>query len=355
MGMRSYVEQRVLAVAAAFVFGGMAADQAHALALGGDFAADYTVTSLGSVAGLPTNYGGLTFLNNNTLLIGGAANTAAGSLYTVGVVRGADGHISGFSGSATRYGSSIGEYNDGGVAFGPGGVLFTSRWPVNELGQTKPGSVDEDKVINLAALGVAGSHAAINFVPAGFAGAGLVKLVSWSGGEFYSAELVPDGLGTFDLANLVLVDLDPIAAGIQNLPGGPEGFVYIDGANDGFAGFDSMLVSDYSSGRVSAYRIDASGNPLVSTRRDFITGLTGAEGAAIDPLTGDFLFSTFGGGSQVVLVQGFNAPPPPPPTCGVPGTPDCAIPEPSTLPLAGLVLAGLLGWTGRRRAGRATP
>lgn len=28
----------------------------------------------------------------------------------------------------------------------------------------------------------------------------------------------------------------------------------------------------------------------------------------IDPLTGDFLFSTFGGGNQVVVVQGFAIP-----------------------------------------------
>lgn len=39
-----------------------------------------------------------------------------------------------------------------------------------------------------------------------------------------------------------------------------------------------------------------------------MTGLSGAEGAAIDPLTGDFLFSTFGGGDRVIVVRGFAAP-----------------------------------------------
>lgn len=335
---------QVSALAIAAVAGTMSGE-AHALAVGVDFAADYTVASLGSVAGLPTNYGGLTFLNNNTLLIGGAANGAAGSLYTVGVVRDANNHVTGFAGSAVRFGGAngaVGEFNDGGVGFGPNGVLFTSRWPVNGLGQTKPGSTNEDKIIDLGALGVASSHAAFAIVPVGFAGAGQIKLVSWSGGQFYSASLTPDGNGTFDITGLTQVDVDTTTIGIDNLPGGPEGFVYIDGANDGFNGIDSMLISDYSSGRVSAYEIDGNGNPILSSRRDFITGLTGAEGAAIDPLTGDFLFSTFGGANQVVVVQGFLVPPPPPPVCGVPGTPACPIPEPGSLPLLALAAGSLL-------------
>lgn len=48
-------------------------NDAHALALGLDFSADYTASSLGSVPGLPPLYGGLTFLDSDTLLIGGNA------------------------------------------------------------------------------------------------------------------------------------------------------------------------------------------------------------------------------------------------------------------------------------------
>lgn len=300
----------------------------QAQTLGGDFATDYSVHDLGSVAGLPTNYGGLTFLNSSTILIGGAANGSTGSLYTIGVTRDADQHITGFTGSAARYGTAIGEYNDGGVVFGPGGVLFTSRWPINQLGQTKPGSTDEDKIIDLAALGVAGSHSAINFVPAGFGGAGSVKLVSYSGGQWYSGALQADGSGTYDLVNLTAVDLDLNTGGIQNVPGGPEGFVYIGAANAAF-GTDSMLISEYGAGSVGAYQVDANGDPLVATRRTFLSGLSGAEGATIDPLTGDFLFSTFGGSNRVVVVSGFVAP---------------SVPEPSTwMTLAlGLAAAGVV-------------
>ena len=304
------------------------------LQLGADFAADYSVFDLGSVPGLPPLYGGLTLLPNdpNTLLIGGAANTSAGRLYTIGVVRDADNHIVGFSGTASQFGD-VGEYNDGGVVFGPGGVLFTAQWPVNQLGQTAPGSTDEDRVDNMALLGVGGSSiAAVNFVPAGFSGAGGMKIVSWSSGNWYDVDYAPDGSGTYDLLSATQIDLDPDTAGIQGLPGGPEGFVYIDPLNPAFV-VASMLVSDYSANRISAYELDDDGNPLTATRRDFLTGLTGAEGAFIDPLTGDFLFSTFGGGDRVISVRGFVAP----------------IPVPAAVWLMLGALAALTGVRRRRR------
>jgi hypothetical protein len=313
----------------------LAAGTLHAQTLGNDFAGGYSVSDLGSVPGLPSNYGGLAFLNSGTLLIGGAANTAAGSLYTVQVVRDMNNRIIGFSGMAERFGGPqalIGDYNDGGVSIGPDGVVFTSRWPVNGLGQTKPGSLDEDKIIDLAQLGVAQSHAAHGIVPAGFAGAGTIKLVSYSGGQWYSGVLSPDGMGTFDITSLVQVDLDPEALGIQNVPGGPEGFVYVSGENAGFMA-DSVLISEYAANLVGAYEIDANGDPIVSTRRTFLSGLTGAEGAVFDPLTGDFLFSTFGGGSRVVLVTGFIAP----------------VPEPGTWALLAAGAATLAAaWRGRK-------
>lgn len=301
----------------------VACASAQAQSLGADFASSYNVRSIGGVPSLPNNYGGLTFLDSNTLLIGGAANGASGRFYTIDVVRdAATNHVTGFSGTATLFGS-VGTYNDGGVVFGPGGVLFTSQWPVNRLGQTKPGSTVEDKVIDLAALGVASSHSAVNFVPSTFSGAGQIKLVSYGGGQWYSGTLSPDGTGTYDIVGLAQVDVDATLPGTQNLVGGPEGFTYIAAGNAGFAA-NSLLLSEYGAGRVAAYQVDANGDPIASTRRDFLTGLSGAEGATIDPLTGDFMFSTFGGGSQIVIVSGFTVP---------------VVPEPAS---AALWLAGAL-------------
>ncbi|MBI4430638.1 MAG: PEP-CTERM sorting domain-containing protein [Candidatus Omnitrophica bacterium] len=309
----------------------LAADPAQAIMIGAEFAADYEFTDLGSVPSLPPSYGGLTLLQGdpNTLLIGGSANAAPGALYTVGVTRGADNHISGFSGVATFFAAA--PFNDGGVVFGPSGVLFASQWPVNKLGQYLPGSVAPDKVIDLVPLGVASSHAAINFVPAGFSGAGQMKLVSWSGGQFYTAEFSPDGAGTFDITSVTHE---------TTLPGGPEGFVYIAAGNAGFP-VDSLLLSEWSAGKVGAYEIDADGNPIPASRREFLSELSGAEGAFIDPLTGDFLFSTFGGGDRVVVVRGFL----PPDQGGEP-----AIPEPSSIILlaAGISAASVFSQRLRR-------
>jgi PEP-CTERM motif len=292
-----------------------------AAVIGPDFAPFYTVSSLGSVPGVPLVYGGLAFApgSPNTLYIGGNANTIDGRLSSIDVVRDAGNHIIGFSGSATQLGE-VGEFNDGGVVFGPGGVLFTAQWPDNNLGQTKPGSLDEDKITPLGPLGIGGeSISAINFVPAGFGGAGSMKIVSWEDGNFYDVDFAPDGTGTFDLLSATLV---------TTLPGGPEGFVYISSLNSGFA-VNSMLMSEWSAGSIAAYDLDASGDPILGTRRDFMLDIEGAEGAAIDPLTGDFLFSTFGGNNDVIVVRGFVPP---------------SAPEPGSL---ALLLLGLLSAAGR--------
>jgi hypothetical protein len=299
-----------------------------AITLGVDFAADYTFADLGSVPGLPTPYGGLTLLpgDPNTLLIGGSANEPFGNLHTIGVTRDAGNHIIGFTGMATPFGT-IGEFNDGGVVFGPGGVLFTAQWPENKLGQTAPGALDESRVDDLGPLGIGGSSiAALNFVPGGFPGAGQMKVVSWVDGNWYTVDFAPDGAGTFNLLSATLE---------TQIPGGPAGFVYIDPGNPGF-GVHSVLVSDWSLNRVSAYEIDGNGDPIVATRRDFLLDLEGADGAFIDPQTGDFLFSTlsFDGVDTVIAVRGFQPP--------------SVVPEPGTLVLIAMG-AALMVARGRRR------
>jgi hypothetical protein len=283
---------------------------ASAQELQAPFTGSYSLTDIGTPPGVPARLGGLTLKAGTTdrLLIGGLANETGGALYEIGVTRDAAGHISGFSGPAVRYADAAN--NDGGVVYGPGGVLFLARWPNNELGQTRPGSTVTDKVVNLAALGVVSSPGAILFTPQGQPGAGSFKLSGYSDGQWYDADVTPDAAGTYDVVNLRAMP------GIV-LEGGPEGIAYVPPGSPQF-GAPAVLVSEYGAGNVATYRVDANGDPMLSTRRVIVTGLSGAEGALVDPVTGDFIFSTFGGEGRIIVVRGFRAPPPelPPPVAG---------------------------------------
>lgn len=272
----------------------------HAQTLVSPYDTNYTLFDLGSVAGVPASYGGLAFLagDSNTLLIGGDANDPLGAIYSIAVVRDSGGHITGFSGTASMFADA--PNNDGGLAYGPGGVLFYTRYSDNEIGQIKPGSSTTDRVIDLTPLGVNSSVGGLVFVPAGFPGAGQLKIASYSSDDWYSAGVTSDGTGTY---NIVSVTLETTLPGV-----GPEGFVYVPSGSPDFPP-NSLLLSEYGSDVVATYEVDANGDPINATRAEFVTDLTGAEGAVIDPLTGDFLFSTYGGGDRVIRVEGFLPPP----------------------------------------------
>lgn len=308
------LQKRILPMTVFVTFAvALLAGSAQATTIDPAYAGIYTANDLGAVPGLPPAYGGLTLKpgDSNTLLIGGDANTANGAIYSIGLVRDVNKHIIGFSGSASVY--AEGAYNDGGVLYGPGGVLFAARWPVNELGESKPGSFTTDKIIDFSAFGTFAdgeSLAAFNFVPIGFPGANRMKLVTWFEGQWFDATLTPDGSGTYDLSSVTNV-------AASNLPNGPEGFIYVPAGSPLFP-TPTLLVSEFSDDKIVAYDLDANGNPIVASRRLFIDETTnvgyGPEGAFIDSVTGDFLFSDFDGSGagqdKVIVVQGFVPPKP---------------------------------------------
>jgi len=305
------------------------------------FAGSYSYSDLGLVPGVPTLLGGLTFKSGdpNTLLIGGDANDFDAKIYQIGVLRNAQNHITGFSGSATFFADAHGISAedggvDGGLAYGPGGVLFFTSYPDNRLGQIIQGNTTVTKLIDLTDFnigpGADDSVGTLAFVPPGFAGAGSLKIANYDGSAWYSVDISPDGNGTYDIISVS----SPItlAAGGS----GPAGIIYVDSGNPVFT-TDTVLIFDYTRDAIYAYGIDNNGDPLPASEQLFMSGLDGALGAIVDPLTGDFLFSTFGGGDHVIAVQGFTV---------------IAIPEPSAGILAISGLAVVAFW--RRRNDRRT-
>ncbi len=275
---------------------------ASAQTLTAEFANDYTLTDLGSATGVPTNYGGLFILPSqpNTLYLGGAANTANGAIYAVPLLRDAENRIIGFDGAGVRIADA--PNIDGGVVRDPGGLISFARYPTNAYGQIDLSTGEMVNSIPLAPFGIVSSSSSVNFIPAGYPGAGGMRIASYSSGRYYEVDYEVGAGGLISILGATEV------AGSQ-LPGGPEGWAYVPLGSPLFDNA-SMVVSDYGAGQISAYEMDSNGNPIISTRRAMITGLSGAEGAAIDPVTGAFLFSTFGGGNRVIVVDGFAIPTP---------------------------------------------
>lgn len=264
--------------------------------LGAAFSGQYVIHQAGTPANVPAPLGGIAFLpqDSNILLIGGAANSSAGAIYAVPLARGSDGRITGFAGPGVLYATA--PYIDGGLTFGPGGVLFYATYTSHTIGQIKPGSTKADKVTSLTGTGIGSSTGTLQFVPPGYPGEGQLKIASYNGWTWHTVGLTPDGNGTYTLG--------PFGAAVP-VTGGPEGIVFVRPGNPGFTQY-SILLSEYSAGRVSAYDLDAHGDPILATRRDFITGLGGAEGGTRDPNTGDYLFSTFNSGNKLLVISGFN-------------------------------------------------
>jgi hypothetical protein len=272
------------------------------------FAAAYSCVKLGPVPGVPVGWGALTlkYDDPNTLLMGGHANTANGRIYQIGITRDADMHITGFTGTATVYptaDSTIGENNDGGLVFGPENVLFVTRFPNNQLEQSKPGSTDPDKVTDLTPLGIGSSVGSIGFVPSGFPGAGNMKIVSASG-EWYQCDFVPDGNGTFEV-----ISVFPRVT----LADTPEGIVFVPPGSPIFPA-NSVLINNWSTGKIVTAPLDTNGDPIIANTQTVVEGFGASEGPFIDPVTGDLLFWSTNNGGVIFRVRGFEVPPTPGPT-----------------------------------------
>jgi hypothetical protein len=267
-----------------------------------EFAGNYVIRDIGPPPGVPANFGGLTIREDqpNVLYIGGLANSLFAKIYSVPLTRDSTDRIIGYAcGTGVEFCAANGMAGgiDGGLEFGPGNVLFYTTYADNLIGQVRPGETVPAAFINLGSFGVAASTGTLRFVPPGFAGAGRLKIVCFNHNLWYDSTVVALRNGTYTLATIG----SPIL-----ITGGPEGVAYIKAGSPNFTE-DSVLICEWGLGNVVAYVVDANGDPIPSTRRVIITGLSGAEGATFDPISGDFLFSTYGGGNRVIALSGFDS------------------------------------------------
>ena len=246
------------------------AAQAVTTAFNGTFQA----VELPSITGL-SSYGGTAFVpgNPNLLLVSPYPST---TLYVVPLLRDALGNITGTTAAIPA--ASVGG-TDGGAAFGPNNVLFTTWFGPNRMSQHVFGSTSPNRVDDLAPLGVTGTVGACTFVPAGLPGAGRLKVGTYGGGGVYDLPYTPDGNGTFALG---------VSTSNALIGGGIEGLVYAP-ANTPLLG-GQLLVCEWSAGLIVAYQCDAIGNPILGTRQVVIGGANTPGGGAVDPLTGDIVF-----------------------------------------------------------------
>lgn len=273
-----------------------------------EFVGLYAAYDLGPVPGVPNPLGGAVVQvdDHDTLLIAGGSESAGGAIYSIGVVRNACGHITGWEGVAQLVATT--PYVDANLVYADPGLLLYSEWPQFTLSQltagtSAPARRTDLRTIGMLADGDSGPGGA-GVVPPGLAAEGQLRLVTWPAGRWYHVDTAPDGTGLLDVTTVAQ------SATIGNEPGG---FAYVPAGSPGFT-LQSIIVAEWrfdtSLDRVAIYDADDNGDPVPTSRREFFTRFPRPWGAYFEPVTGDYLFLSWGTGEDhVYIVQGFVPPP----------------------------------------------
>jgi hypothetical protein len=261
------------------------------------FRGAYQAFQLGPVPGLgSTRYSGCLIDRNdrNLLYIGADSESPTGALYAIRVVRACDGHIVGFDGTARRIAST--PYIDANLFYDPDGNILYSMYPQNQLAVLPPRAAEPSQVLDFASLGVTTSPGGAAFVPAGFTGAGELRIVGWPSHTWNRVTFTyAAGRYTFTSA----AERARLTEGSGGIAYVPQGSPLIDRR--------TIVVAEWSTA-VSFFDADANGDIVPSSRRPFLTGLTNAWGAYFEPVTGDFMFPSWGS-DELIIVRGFAQPP----------------------------------------------
>jgi hypothetical protein len=190
----------------------------------------------------------------------------------------------------------------GALAIGPDNLsftMFTSSSTAIGLAELPQHQASAVYTVALDGFGVGtgnpndgtGAQTAVAFVPT--AGGTQALAVSDARGHWYELTYAAEQSWFAVSAAPTTVTLANAGYGIGYVPMGSPGFTE-----------SSVLVG--GSGTVNVYALDASGTPIVSTRRPFYAQFGGdaMRAEAFDPATGDLLFATVMT-STISIVQGF--------------------------------------------------
>jgi hypothetical protein len=268
----------------------------------------YATYDLGTVPGVPNPLGGAAIAGSDPthLLIAGGSESSTGAIYSIEVSRNTCGHITGFVGTASQIAAT--PYVDANLVYAHSDLLVYTEWPQFGFSQLSGAATTPSRQTDLRTLGMPddgdSGPGGVGFVPPGLDAQGELRVVSWPAGRWYHVPVTEDaGLLTVGTVTQTVT-----------LPNNPGGFAYVPA---GSPGFDAQAIivaewvaTDPSQDRVAVYDADPAGDPLVDTRREFFTRFPRPWGAYFEPVTGDYLFLSWGTGSDhVYIVQGFAPPP----------------------------------------------
>jgi hypothetical protein len=272
------------------------------------FDTTYRAFALGVVPGVPNPLGGavVASADRDTLLIAGSSETSDGGIYSIRVRRSCGGHIVAFEGTATRVADA--PYVDANLVYGAQDLLLFTGWPEYSLGQLPAGAPAPSQTTDLRTLGIVtmddSGPGGLGFVPPGLASAGELRLVTWPAGHWYHVGATFGGSA---------YTIDSLATNVT-VPNNPGGFAYVPAGSQNFPN-QSIIVAEWSQtdstkDRVVVYEVDGAGDPQLPTRREFFAKFPRPWGAYFEPVTGDYIFLTWGAGDdRVYIVQGFVPPP----------------------------------------------
>ena len=277
-----------------------------------EFAPFYSMYELGTVPGVPSPLGGAVVKagDPSKLLIAGNSENPLGAIYEIDVVRDPCGHIVAFSGLARQVAAT--RYVDANLVYWDSSLLLYTLWPFFGFAQLPPGAAEPAAPLDLRTLGLSQGAdqgpGGLGLVPAGTPGADTerIRMVTWPEGRWLHLEASPGPGGLLTTGALTTT---------VPLPNNPGGFAYVPPGPPGFPA-QSVIVAEWVQGdasrdRVAVYTTDGAADPVVASRKEFFTRFPRPWGAYFEPVTGHYLFLSWGTGTdRVFVVQGFVPPPP---------------------------------------------